>query len=306
MGTTLLSKPALGNVCGPSRGVNADQTVKRLDCVRLARLRQSHARGRVKHPFGTGNVDQNAPVIVSALAAQPKESAQGSVKTTSGMENAGQSVMFQSALAAHLKESAQGSVKTTSGMENAGQSAMFQSVLAAHLKESALGSVKTTSGMENAGQNAMFQSVLLASLRHLVPVTLVYKRLTTTFATWSAQTTPVVTRNATVRNQQPHHQRDICLQGQRSTAITSLQQKPPPIFPQHLRILNVVPFVMAKPRVHLDWALLSLTFHSIALKISYCLIKEQIDIFYTTKCKSKALKRQDQKLYILTYVVLYL
>merc|ERR1712241_170994 len=242
MGTTLLSKPALGNVCGPSRGVNADQTVKRLDCVRLARPRQSHARGRVKHPFGTGNVDQNAPVIVSALAAHPKESAQGSVKTTSGMENAGQSVMFQSALAAHLKESAQGSVKTTSGMEN-------------------------------AGQNAMFQSVLLASLRHLVPVTLVYKRLTTTFATWSAQTTPVVTRNATVRNQQPHHQRDICLRDQRSIAITSLQ-KPPPIFPQHhLRILNVVPFVMAKPRVHLDWALLSLTFHSIALKISYCLIK---------------------------------
>ena len=31
------------------------------------------------------------------------------------------------ALAAHLKESALGSVKTTSGMENAGQNAMFQS-----------------------------------------------------------------------------------------------------------------------------------------------------------------------------------
>merc|ERR1712226_1094597 len=170
--------------------------------------------------------------------------------------------------------SAQADAKITSEMATADLSAIHLSAQVAVPKENAQADVKITSEMATVALNVTYQSVRLASLLHLVPVTLVYKRLTTTFATWSAQTTPVATRNATVRNLQPLHQKDICLRGQRSTAITSLQ-KPPPIFPQHhLHILNVVPLVTAKPRVHLDWALLSLTLHSFALKISYCLIKE--------------------------------
>merc|ERR1719474_150151 len=213
----------------------------------------------------------------NVLNAIPRGNAPAGAKISLEMATADPSVMYQSVPDALPTRSAQADAKILLEMVIVDLSAMCQSAQVAILKENAQVDVKITSEMAIVALNVMYPSVPLVSLRHLVPVTLVYKRLTTTFATWSIQTTPVVTRNATVRNQQPHHQRDICLQGQRSTAITSLQ-KPPTIFPQHhLRILNVVPFVMAKPRVHLDWALLSLTFHSIALKIFHCLIKEQID-----------------------------
>merc|ERR1712117_708004 len=110
------------------------------------------------------------------------------------MVTADLSVMYQSVPDALPTRSAQADAEILFRMVIVDLSAMCQSAQVATLKENAQVDVRITSEMAIVALNVMYQSVLLASPRHLVPVTLVYKRLTTTFATWSAQITPVVTR----------------------------------------------------------------------------------------------------------------